>query len=283
MSLAFGHLCASLFLRPDDVMSLLTVYCDESGTDAKNRVACVAGYIGQVSEWRKFEQDWSPILKKSPFRVKMMHRADLETWHGEFTEARGWNPPRRNAFLSELHPIIKSRTKVALGTAVIKEDWGEVMPYWLKRFMGGVYGWCAHECVVASRIWCERPIHRHQHPINWVFEKGAEGQGQVAQMFTELDRDPILSKEYRIGTWGFACKDVVPLQTADTVAYEIFKQVENQIVDRGEKHDVRFSVKDLLRPQDVPYLKYWDRARLREWLARSQQQGVLDEIKRKWS
>jgi hypothetical protein len=145
-------------------------------------------------------------------------------------------------------------------------------------------GWCAHECVVASsRVWCERPIRGHKHPINWVFEKGAEGQGQVAQMFTELDRDSVLSKEYRIGTWGFACKDVVPLQAADTLAYEIFKQVENQIVDRGEKRDVRFSVKDLLRPQDLPYLKYWDKARLREWLARSQQRGVLDKIKQKWS
>jgi hypothetical protein len=264
-------------------VSLLTVYCDESGTDVKNRVAAVCGYIGQVSEWRKFEQDWVPILKKRPYRVKMMHRSDLETWHGEFTKERGWDPTRRAAFLTELHPIIKSRTKVALDSAVIKEDWEEVMPNWLKRFFGGVYGWCAHECVVASRVWCDRPIRRYKHPIDWVFEKGANGQGQVAQMFTELARDPILSKEYRIGTWGFACKNVVPLQAADTVAYEIFKQVENQIVDRGEKHDVRFSVKDLLRPQDLPYLKYWDRARLREWFATSQQRGVLENIKRSWS
>jgi hypothetical protein len=100
------------------------------------------------------------------------------------------------------------------------------MPDWLKRFMGGVYGWCAHECIVASRIWCDRTIHRHQHPINWIFEKGAEGQGQVAAMFTELENHPVLSKEFRIGTWGFAGKEIVPLQAADTLAYEIFKQVE---------------------------------------------------------
>lgn len=263
-------------------MSILTVYCDESGTDAKNRVACVAGYIGQVSEWRKFEKEWSPILKKSPYRVKMMHRSDLETWHGEFTKERGWNPSRRAAFLAELHPIIKSRTKVALGSAVIKEDWEEVMPDWLRRFFGGVYGWCAHECVVASRVWCERPIRTYKHPINWVFEKGADGQSQVVQMFNELDRDPILRKEFRIGTVSFACKDVVALQAADVLAYEIFKQVENQIVDRGEKHNVRFSVKDLMRPQDPVYLKYWDKTRLREWLATSQQRGALNNIKKAW-
>jgi hypothetical protein len=261
-------------------MSLLTIYGDESGTDRKNRVAAVAGYIGQVSEWQKFEHEWVPILRKRPYQVKVMHRADLETWHGEFTEAHGWNKKRRDAFLNELHPIIRSRTKVAIGRAVIKEDWEEVMPDWLKKFFGGVYGWCAHECVREVRDWCEH--RRYQHPIKWVFEKGAEGQGQVAQMFTELERHPIYSKEFRIGSWCFVGKDVVPLQAADTLAYEVFKQVENQIVDRGEKHDVRFSIKDLLRVQDIPYLKYWDRARLREWLATSEERGALENIKRAW-
>ena len=73
-------------------MSLLAVYCDESGTDAKNRVAVVGGYIGQISEWRRFEQEWTPVLRKSPYRIKMMHRADLETWHGDFTKEREHDP-----------------------------------------------------------------------------------------------------------------------------------------------------------------------------------------------
>jgi len=264
-------------------MSLLTVYCDESGTDAKNRVACVAGYIGQISEWRFFEKEWSRVLKKSPYRVKMMRRSELETWHGEFTAERGWDQERRKNFLRELHPIIKARTRVALGSAVIKSDWEEVMPKWLRRFSGGVYGWCAHECVAASRVWCERSIREYKHPINWVFECGAEGAGQVTEMFSQLRKEPVLGREFHIGTLSFACKDVVPLQAADTLAYEIFKQVENQIVDRGEKHDVRLSMKDLMRPQDPIYLKYWDKARLREWLITNNQRGTLDNIKRAWA
>jgi hypothetical protein len=71
-----------------------------------------------VSEWRRFEKEWVPILKS--YGVKMMHRADLETWHGEFTAARGWNPERRKALLNELHPIIKNRAKVAIGVTPVK-------------------------------------------------------------------------------------------------------------------------------------------------------------------
>jgi hypothetical protein len=263
-------------------VSLLTIYCDESGTDAANRVAVVGGYIGQTNEWRLFEQDWTPILRKRPYRVKLMHRADLESWHGEFTEERGWNLDRRKALLQELHPIIKSRTITALGTAVIKQDFEEVMPDWLKQFFGGVYGWCAHECVVSARMWCMRPNRDYRRPINWVFECGAEGFGRVQAMFDELRQNPELGPAYRIGSLAFSGKDVVPLQAADTLAYEIFKQAENQIVDGG-KRNVRFSIKDLLRSQDIPYLKYWDRARLREWLAISQQRGALDSIKQAWA
>jgi hypothetical protein len=158
------------------------------------------------------------------------------------------------------------RTKVAIGSAVIKEDWESVMPNWVKKSFGGVYGWCAHECIVAVRHWCERPIRRYQHPINWVFECGAEGWTQVAQMLTELAANPALKKQFRIGSWTFSGKDVIPLQAADTIAYEIFKQVENQILDHGDKHNVRFSMQNLIRPQDSHYLKYWNKERLREWL-----------------
>ncbi len=62
---AFDHLVQSLFLERTDFMSLLSIYCDESGIDAKNRAAVVAGYVGQVSEWGKFAKEWRAILKKT--------------------------------------------------------------------------------------------------------------------------------------------------------------------------------------------------------------------------
>jgi Protein of unknown function (DUF3800) len=264
---------------------MLTVYCDESGTDAKNRVAVVAGYIGQVSEWRQFEKEWKLILKKKPYRVTMMHRADLETWHGEFTKERGWDPNRRGVFLSELQPIIKSHTKIAVGTAIIKEDWENAMPEWLKRFFGGVYGWCAHACLVATRVWCDRPNRQYKHPINWVFESGtSEGVGEVMEMFRQLRNDPEMRKEFRIGRLSFSGKAVMPLQAADVLAYEVFKQVENQVVDEGKKpdgskRDVRISIRELMRPDDMHYLQYWNMARLREWIADAEQKGVLAHLR----
>lgn len=260
-------------------MALLAFYGDESGTTEGKRVATVAGYLAQIGEWRGFERNWSKVLKRH--HIRLMHRSDLENFHGEFV---GWNGERRTALLSELQPIIKSHTKVAIGAAVIKQDWEEVMPSWLKRFFGGAYGWCVHDCLVAVRKWCERPNAKRGpvRPITWAFEQGAEGQGQVAALFTELANIPELKKAFRIGAFSFPGKEVVPLQAADLLAYEVCKQLENQIIDHGEHHNIRISVRHLMREQDPHYLKYWDKARLRGWLNRSEERGVLENIKRAW-
>jgi hypothetical protein len=49
----------------------------------------------------------------------------------------------------------------------------------------------------------------------------------------ELSNHPILSKAFRIRRLAFAGKETIPLQAADPLAYEIVKQVANQIVDKG--------------------------------------------------
>jgi hypothetical protein len=50
------------------------------------------------------------------------------------------------------------------------------------------------------------------------------------------------------------------------MAYEVYKHVENQIVDKGEKYDVRRSMIDLYRPRDDNYLKLRSRERLIDWV-----------------
>jgi hypothetical protein len=260
----FEHLCRSLFCRGNDLMPMLTVYCDDSGTDVDSRAAAVAGYISNVAQWALFKKEWQRVLDE--FGVDQMHRAELETWNGEFKEVNGWNPKRRRAFLRKLQPIIRRRTKVAIGAAVIKKDFEEVMPQHLKEMYGGVYGWCAQCCIVQARVWCEKPQRQYSDPIDWIFEAGTIGQGQVNKMFESLYKNRSDRKAFHIGGWGFKGKNVIPLQAADVIAYEVFKQTENQIIDGGVKYGIRRSLSGLAREVDCDYLEYWDRNRLIDWI-----------------
>jgi hypothetical protein len=255
-------------------MAMLAIYCDDSGTDKTNRSAVVAGYLSSVAQWELFIKEWEATLKG--FKVKQMHRSDLETFNGEYTQARGWNPDRRKAFLQRLQPIITRRTKLPIGTAVIRKDYDEIVPEQVRAKFGGVYGWCAHTCLVKLRIWCDRKCRRHQNPIEWVFEAGTIGHGQVHSMFDELygkqqnGRDWL--HNWRIKRWSFQGKDTVPLQAADVLAYEVFKLVENQILDNSKKHDVRQSMRHLMGANDGRYLDFWDRERLKKWVTSHESQ-----------
>ena len=80
-------------------------------------------------------------------------------------------------------------------------------------------------------------------------------------MFNELKWEV-----WHIKGLSFQGKDLAPLQAADVLAYELFKLVENQVIDNSAKHDVRLSARDLVGAEDGKYLDCWDRERLEEWV-----------------
>lgn len=258
---AFIHPRRSLFLSKADLMAMLTVYCDDSGTDENTRVAVVAGYLSNVAQWEIFNKEWTNVLEK--FGISGMRRTDLENFRGDFKK---WNPTRRTALLQQLQPIISRRTKMAVGTMVIKEEFEKLIPGDIKEKTGGVYGFLAYNCLVGVSQWCNRPSRRHNQQINWVFEAGTTGHGQVDKMLRATYANEKLRHVTHLGGWSFSGKDTVPLQSADLMAYECFKLIENQVVDKGEKYPVRISMTKLVGAEKYPYLRFFDKSGLEKFV-----------------
>ena len=260
----FSHLRRSLFCGRSDLMSMFAIYCDDSGTDDESRVAAVAGYVGKVAKWEAFQKEWLKALRD--FGIDTMHRVDLEGFKGEFET---WNNPLRIKFLQRIQPIIRDHTRYPIGSAVIKADFEKIIPESVTAKFGGVYGWCTHDCLVAMHVWYDAQGYRN--PVDWIFEAGTVGHGQVDALFQHLYDNPKTRAEYHIKGWSFQGKSLVPLQAADVLAYEVFKQVTNQILDKGKDdkgkdRNVRFSMKELVHANDERYLQYWGKRRLLEWL-----------------
>ena len=253
-------------------MGKLSAYFDESGTDQRSRTAVVGGYLGSDFQWNKFITRWTKTLNDA--HVEILHRSDLENFRGEFTEADQWNPSRRTDLVRKLHSIIKTSTYSAVGASVVKDDFNNVMPNWAKQLFGGVYGWCAFWCVLAMRGWCIE--HHHSDTIAWFFESRTEQEG-VGEMFRAL-HSPELRDSYRIGPVKFAGKELKPLQAADLLVYELFKHVENQVLEGGMRHPQRLSALDLFRRQDHQYVTFWDRERLLNWLADSDREHPFVDV-----
>jgi len=237
---------------------MLTAYFDDSGTSPSNQVAAVAGYVASAAQWEKFNIEWKRLL--SEFGVKAMHRSDLECFEGEFL---GWTPAKRTELMIKAQKIIKKHTYLPVGSAVIKADFDEIIPTRMQEHVGGHYGWCVTEALVLANHWAQTAKHRD--PIDWVFEAGTNGSSKVNEMFNRLFAITEARTRLRINGWSFRDKTTLPLQAADVVAYETYKFVQNQVVDRG-KFPVRLSALDLLSEKNE-YLLMWDKKRLAGFVA----------------
>lgn len=267
---AFEHLCRSLFKKPNDLYAMITVYFDDSGTSRNDSVAAVAGYVGAVAQWERFHTEWNNLLRE--FGVSQMHRADLESFYGEFV---GWTPQKRDTLVNKAQRIIKHRTYVGIGNSVIKADFEQIFPPILQKFYGGPYGYCAFLCIARAVRW--HGSKKISDPLDWVFEAGTKGSAQFNRLMSALYADPDLRRDFRVNGWAFRSKAVVPLQAADVLAYEMFKHVTNQIVDEG-KRGTRISFNHLIRSHDRDYLEFWPQDRLKEYVESETAQELMRSL-----
>ena len=237
---------------------MLTAYFDDSGTSPKENVAVVAGYVGYSDQWGMFAAKWKELLDQSG--IKVSHRSDMECFHGEFAS---WTPDKRTDFVKKADKIIQKRTSMPVGSAVIKSDFEEMVPTRLEKHIGGHFGWCVTEAVALTNSWANKI--NHKGPIHWVFEAGTTGQPRVNEMLSRLYANTDWRKRFRIKSWSFGDKSLLPLQAADFVAYEAYKQIQNQILDAG-KYPVRLSAIDLIGEKDK-HLLYWNKTRLARFFA----------------
>ena len=72
---------------------MLVAYLDESGTHGDASAVIVGGYVSTAEQWEAFRTEWSVFLATES--VKILHRADLENFQGEFERGKGWDETRR--------------------------------------------------------------------------------------------------------------------------------------------------------------------------------------------
>ncbi len=242
----FRDFCTGLFTKESDLFAMLAVYLDDSGTSPTDPVAVVAGYLATEKMWNEFEKRWTVLLSK--YNIKILHRADLESYKGEF---KNWDEQRRVEFLKKAHAIIRRCTYTAVGSSLVKSDYDLIIKNHeiLRRF--GIFSWCAQGALSGVRMWCDS--RNVNSPIQYVFEAGTEGSSQFANLLESYYRDDNCRADNRIGGWSFLPKQVIPLQAADVVAYEFFRYVKNEVVD-NKRRRIRLSLIDLFRPPQNPML-----------------------------
>jgi len=155
--------------------------------------------------------------------------------------------------------IIKRRVNAGFVVAVMKSVWEREMsnsPY-ADGYLGKTfYAAGVFACLNFVRHWAND--YSRTGYFRYVFEQGADGQREAVRILEKMKTNDIDRETFHMGGYSFKRMDdpeFVPLQAADFLAYETYRQIDNRVITgikldrRGKEIDVRGALK---------CLAYWD-------------------------
>lgn len=204
----------------------MQAYMDDSGSHDDSHNCVVAGYFGPVSEWRKLELQWKPILRRykvSEFHAKNFWARDKGKPVGEY---RGWSNRKISEFIDRLLSVVESRKIYPFASGVLRSEWEKHNLAWRRVWTGATpehpsgapskpifLGFVTN--VIRITSYCKPGM-----VVNFVFDQNKQTEGWAHFCYAGLKEvDPSLTHHF--GDLTFADSEkAVQLQAADLIAYE---------------------------------------------------------------
>jgi Protein of unknown function (DUF3800) len=215
----FAQLLAIILPHGRGLLCMLQAYYDESGTHAGSPILCVAGFMFTADQCLAFEKEWAAALDASG--IKVFHTVDYAHSKGEFA-SKGRRPEYDDLYKTLLGLALKHTAK---GTAYLVSEtiFNRVKPPGYTERWGNAYAVCALLCIAEFGRWCHK-----NHPtekIAHVFESGVANAGSAGRLMNLISQYQELRETYCHYSHTFVSKkDAIPLQVADILAYEIYKE-----------------------------------------------------------
>jgi Protein of unknown function (DUF3800) len=238
---SFCHLLDAILRDGGYVVEFVEAYFDESGSDDKSSVLCVAGYIIEKNAAAEMDVKWLDVLEK--FNLPFFRMSACA--HG--------SPPFDNMTKDErievekqMIAIIKSYTTYGIAVTVEPHTFAQIMPELPEA--GSAYSFCAHTCLVGVKWWANQ--HKYRGDIAYFFESGHRSQSEANNIMNKLFDDPQQRADHRYASHTFADKAKArPLQAADLLAWQ-WHTDRKRPASRGRP---RLDLQELVRDQKPPH------------------------------
>lgn len=208
-------------------MALFTAYFDDSGTHEGSCAIAVGGYVSSDRRWANLQKEWAKCLDDAG--IEIFRAADFDNYQEPYD---AWSKTKRRAVQDELIRLIRVYAEVGIYATVARKDHEFVN--WLTRHINPMkidpYTICVSYALQRIEEWADK--YNHHDPIAYIFEKGTPNGGQLDYLKRLVQSSKELSRRFRIGSWTTAGKELSPLQTADILAYETYKEMDNFIVNK---------------------------------------------------
>jgi hypothetical protein len=219
-------------------MMQLHAYLDETGhsKDERQRFNGMAGLIATVDYWEQYDRKWREALKD--YKIPFFHMKDFASCRGVF---EGWSEPKRRKLYGKLMRIIATAYALPFGSIIPMEIFRRFSKE-QQSYFGDPYYFNFITCVVAAAdLMSPMPA---EEELDVVFSEQVEFRS-IARKLYELAQEghPFGRK---LKQPGFAdMREIVPLQGADIVAYEFYKECERR--QYRPDSEPRWGFKELVR------------------------------------
>ena len=258
------------FLHPLDstqrMVCVLRAYFDDSGTHRDSRVVVIGGCVAREKQWEEFGREWSEML--TYFGIKEFHSVDLQAFQGDF---EGWNEDRRRQLIARTMEIGQHWAKSSFVSAVVRADYQDVVPNWAKESaaFGDEYNFCFQMSIGRIDKWIDQldPPMPPSDQIAFVFDQQPKRIGVTRDTYSAIKK--FRDRDRRMGALAFVSgEQFLPLQFADFIAYEAYKQLDGILSKPGwqTRTPLKMIVQNLQylemtyfgREQLEPLVRYYD-------------------------
>jgi len=205
----------------DWIMAVFKAYFDDSGDeqDPQEKASCLAGWVATADQWQYFEENWKKTLKDH--EVPYLHMKEFAPRIGPFEKYQK-DEDGRIALLQSLIKVMGEAQLEGVASIVKMAD----IKYFNDRHHNDInsYAFNLHTCLnIISDRWPDTIVEMWLDRTNKlgskikkanIYCKSDEYYGDYNNKVTPL---PIPK--------GLTFKDIVPIQAADLLAWELRKDV----------------------------------------------------------
>lgn len=217
-------------------MAYFSAYFDESYQEG-SLVLAVSGYLATDERWIEFAERWDEARER--LKAPMIHWSHLETFQEDFARDKGWDEARRLELQKELIPIIKETISCGICIAINVPEYDKHLQQMDKPEYETAYVYAVRVAIALTAHESKR--NGWMEPVAYLIERSiAKHKKQLRKAFSyvfesDLANNPANKNRLESLTTDANRIDNVPLQAADVVAYETWKDAHNVLVENCKR------------------------------------------------
>jgi hypothetical protein len=211
-------------------MLMLTGYFDETGhsKDPTQRIVGMGGLLAPASGWETFEHKWKRALKE--FDIPYFHMKEFAHSTDVFEDWKGREIIRRKLF-AKLIKAMEAAYPIPIGATVPKEVYNATYAEYPQFKKEDLYHEALH-CCVGGAVGIRHTMGQldESEKVALVFSQHEEFRSHILKQYDRTIKE--FEPFQKISAISFAdMRELVSLQAADLVAYELKKEHERRLYE----------------------------------------------------